>query len=162
MLRHIAATITSSTRSVMTVDIITTPFQKDIYGFGAVVVNKDFAGTAFKLSGRMWELVKAHGISNKGLNIWVYENGERVFAGVELTDPPAADNYGLEEKKINLKKYAYYKHIGPYHRIKEAVQGMRGELAKQGLEAVLPYIEIYGHWTGDANKSETELLMGLK
>ena len=39
---------------------------------------------------------------------------------------------------------------------------MIDELTKQGYEVILPYIEIYGHWTRDENKLETELLMCLK
>jgi hypothetical protein len=39
---------------------------------------------------------------------------------------------------------------------------MINELTKQGFEVILPYIEIYGHWTRDESKSETELLMCLK
>jgi hypothetical protein len=32
----------------------------------------------------------------------------------------------------------------------------------RGFETTLPYIEIYGHWTNDETKLETELLMSLK
>ena len=39
---------------------------------------------------------------------------------------------------------------------------MRDELNKRGLVIELPYIEIYGHWTNDDDKLETELLMALK
>ena len=38
---------------------------------------------------------------------------------------------------------------------------MTDELKKKGFEIVLPYIEIYGHWTTDETKLETELLMCL-
>jgi hypothetical protein len=146
----------------MNIEIITSNFQLDIYGFGGIATNKDYAGTAFKLSGKMWEVIKAGGLKNKGKNIWVYENADKVFAGVELENPSESNHYGLEENKINLEKYAYYKHIGPYNHIKQAGQNMTDELTKQGYEVILPYIEIYGHWTGDENKSETELLMCLK
>jgi len=39
---------------------------------------------------------------------------------------------------------------------------MTDELKSKGYEIVLPYIEIYGHWTNDEAKLETELLMSLK
>lgn len=39
---------------------------------------------------------------------------------------------------------------------------MADELKNKGYETVLPYIEIYGHWTNDETKLETELLMPLK
>ena len=146
----------------MDIEIKTKNFQLDISGFGGTATNKDYAVTAFQLSGKMWEIVKANGLKNKGMNIWVYETYDKVFAGIELDNPSESNNCGLEEKKINLEKYAYYKHIGPYNLIKKTGQNMINELTKQGFEVILPYIEIYGHWTGDENKSETELLMCLK
>ncbi len=145
----------------MNIEIITRRLQVEIHGFGGVAANKDYAGTAFRLSGRMWEVVRAHGLKNKGKNIWVYGAADKVFAGVEL-DSPADNDHGLEKTTINLEKYAYYKHIGSYSLIKQAGQNMTSELNKKGLEIVLPYIEIYGHWTSDESKLETELLMCLK
>lgn len=141
---------------------IATNFQINIFGFGSIAANKDYSGTAFKLSAKMWEIVKSNEVKNKGKNIWVYESGDKVFAGVEPENDVNGSNYGLEKKEINLEKYAYYKHIGPYNLIKQAGQNMRSQLASQGFEVVLPYIEIYGHWTNDEIKSETELIMCLK
>lgn len=146
----------------MNIEIITKNFRLDIYGFGGIATNKDYAGTVFKLSGRMWEIVKAQSVKNKGKNIWVYENAHKVFAGVELDNFPDDSNYGLEKHTINLEKYAYYKHVGSFKIISQAGQNMSNELTKLGYEIILPYIEIYGHWTSDESKSETELLMCLK
>ncbi|MEY2918323.1 MAG: hypothetical protein RIS73_2037 [Bacteroidota bacterium] len=145
----------------MNLEIINTPLKLDIYGFSGIAVNKDYAGTAFKLMDKMWQTVKSKNLINKGLNIWVYEQDQRIFAGVELNDIPNQDT-GLELKSITLLKYAYYKHIGPYGLIKQAEQNMTGELKSKGYETILPYIEIYGHWTNDETKLETELLMSLK
>lgn len=146
----------------MEIEIITKGIQLDIYGFGGIATNKDFAEIAFKLSGKMWEVIKANAIKNKGKNIWVYENANKVFAGVELENHSDSINSGLEEKKINLEKYAYYKHIGSYNLIKQTGQNMINKLTEQGYEVVFPSIEIYGHWTSDETKLETELLMCLK
>ena len=145
----------------MNVEIINDPFRLTIYGFSGIAANKDYAGTAFKLMDKMWQIVKSKGIKNKGLNIWVYEPGETVFAGVELDNIPEHDT-GLEQKSITLTKYAYYKHIGPYNLIKQVGLNMQNELKSKGFETCLPYIEIYGHWTSDETKSETELFMSLK
>ena len=133
----------------------------NIRGFSGVASNKDYVSTAFKLSDKMWHLVKEKGIKNKGKNIWVYEPKEMVFAGVEL-DEPKEEGTGLEQKTIHLPKYAYYKHIGPYNLIKQSGQKMIEELKQKGIEIGDIYIEIYGHWTGDETKSETELIMSLK
>ena len=146
----------------MNIAIISKDLELDIFGFEAIATNKDYVGTALTLSGKMWEVVKAQGLKNKGLNIWVYETANKVFAGVELENPADDYMYGLQKKKIILEKYAYYKHIGPYNLIKQKGQDMTTQLTREGYEVTLPYIEIYGHWTNDETKLETELFMSLK
>jgi effector-binding domain-containing protein len=146
---------------MMNLEIITEPLSLTIYGFSGTAVGKDYAGTAFRLMDKMWKIVKSNNLKNKGLNVWVYEPNEMVFAGVELENMPE-HNIELEQKSIILKKYAYYKHVGPYQLIKQTGLSMRDELKKRNLEATSPYIEIYGHWTKDETKLETELLIGLK
>lgn len=144
----------------MNVEIINKHLKFDIYGFSGTAVNKDYAGTAFKLMDKMWQVVKTNGLKNKGQNIWVYEPHDYVFAGVELEDASRTST-GLEQKGIFLAKYAYYKHVGPYNLIKQAGLQMRDEIKNQGFETILPYVEIYGHRTNDETKLETELLMAL-
>jgi predicted transcriptional regulator YdeE len=145
----------------MNLEIMNKNLRLDIYGFSGIAINKDYAGTAFKLMDKMWQTVKSNNLKNKGINIWVYEPNEKVFAGVELNDTPK-DDTGLEQKNITLIKYAYYKHIGPYNLIKQMGQNMTDELQNRGFETDLPYVEIYGHWTNNEAKLETELLMCLK
>ena len=144
----------------MNIEIITNKLELTIYGFSGIAVNKDYAGTAFKLSGRMWQTVKENDIKNKGKNIWVYETNDKVFAGVEPDNISITCSL-LEKKIITLLKYAYYKHVGSYSLIKQVGTNMRNELKSKGVETGLPYIEIYGHWTNDESKCETELLMCL-
>ena len=144
----------------MNIDVITKKLELNIYGFSGIAASKDYAGTAFKLSGKMWQTVKENGIANKGKNIWVYESNDNVFAGVELENITNVHNI-LEEKNINLTKYAYYKHIGSYNLLKQVGTNMRNDLRSKGFETTLPYIEIYGHWSNDESKCETELLMCL-
>lgn len=145
----------------MKIEIINKHFTVNIYGFSGIALNKDYAGTAFRLMNKMWQTVKTEQLKNKGANIWVYDVNEQLFAGVELTDYPGKDT-SLEHKLIDLPVYAYYRHIGPYSLIKKAGQNMRDELKIKGFETCLPYIEIYGHWTNDESKLETELLMSLQ
>ena len=133
----------------------------EIHGFSGTAMDKDYAGTAFKLMDKMWQIVKSNNLKNKGLNVWVYESLDRVFAGVELNEPSKQD-LGLEQKSVTLQKYAYYKHVGSYNKIKETGQAMRRELENRGLDMILPYIEVYGHWSNDETKLETELFMCLK
>jgi len=145
----------------MNIEIINTSLQLTIYGYSGIAVNKDYTGTAFKLMDKMWQTIKQHGLKNKGLNIWVYDNNDNVFAGVELIESPVTDT-GLEQKNIHLIKYASFKHIGPYNLIKQTGLAMQAELKKMGYETGFPYIEIYGHWTNDESKLETELLVNLE
>jgi hypothetical protein len=130
----------------------------DIYGYSGIAADKDYAGTALNYD-KMWQTVKSNNIKNKGL-IWVYEENDKVFAGVELMGTPEP-TIGLEQKTVTLLKYAYYKHIGPYQLIKHSGHNMREELRRKGLVTIFPYIEIYGHWTNDETKLQTELLMSL-
>ncbi len=142
-------------------EIINESFNLDLYGFSGTALNKDYVATAFRLMDKMWKVVKGNNLKNKGLNVIVYEEDEKVFAGVELSDIPD-NSLGLEHKSISFNKYAYHKHMGSYTLIKQAGQNMRDELRNRGLETCLPYIEIYGHWSDDETKLETELLMCLK
>jgi hypothetical protein len=143
----------------MGVEILNKDFSLTIYGFSGTAVNKNYGATAFKLMDKMWETVKSKGLKNKGVNVWVYEPNEMVFAGVELENAPEVDT-GLELRQINLSKYLYYKHIGPYSGLAGAYSKMRAYLAENNLKAALG-LEIYGHWSPDESKLETEILMGL-
>ena len=145
----------------MDIEIITTYLELEVHGFSGTAINKDYAGTAFRLMDKMWKVIKTKELKNKGLNIWVYEPNEKVFAGVELVDNTANDTE-LEQKNIHLVKYAWYKHVGPYSLINQTGQNMISELKRNGFEISDPYVEIYGHWTNDESKLETELLMSLK
>ena len=145
----------------MNIEVINKPFRINIHGFSSVAINKDYVGTAFKLMDKMWKTVKGSSLKNKGLNIWIYEPNEMVFAGVELEESPKQE-IGLEQKSVTLIKYAYCKHIVPYNLIKQTGQAMNDELKRRGYETGLPYIEIYGHWTNDETKLETDLLTNLK
>jgi len=145
----------------MKIEIINKDFHLNLHGISGVAINKDYVGTVFRLMDKMWRIIKEKELKHKGINIWVYEPDEKVFAGVELIDAVNGDT-GLEQKNITLSKYAFYRHIGPYNLIKEAGQAMTEALKKKGFESRLPYIEIYGHWTSDETKLETELLMSLQ
>jgi predicted transcriptional regulator YdeE len=145
----------------MNIQIKNTPLSITVYGFSGAASNQDYVGKAFQLMDRMWNIVKGQNLKNKGMNIWVYEPDNMVFAGVELENPPDAST-GLEQKQVSLTKYAYYKHIGPYNLIKQAGTRMTEELKLQDLETRLPYVEIYGHWGPDESRLETELLMSIK
>jgi predicted transcriptional regulator YdeE len=128
-----------------------------LYGFSAQVPNLKFGETGVALSGRMWDIVKKNNLPHNGINIWVYDNQSSMFSGVEI-EPAHADDYGMEVRDLRLKKYAWYKHVGPYQELMEANDKMRQELQKRGLEYGPPSLEVYGHHGPDENKLETEII----
>ena len=145
----------------MKVEIINRELNLDVFGLSGIATNKNYADTGFAIMNKIWPIVKSRGLRNKGLNIWVYESQERVFAGVELEYPAETDT-GLEQKTISVPRYAYHKHIGPYGQLKQAGDRMRKEIHSLGFTPRFPYIEIYGHWTNDETRLETELLVAIE
>jgi len=144
----------------MDVEILDQDFNLTLYGFSGTVMNKNYGDTGFKLMNKMWDKVRTHNLKHKGINVWVYEPNDRMFAGVEL-EQAAANDVGLESKQINLAKYAYYRHIGPYSGLAGAYSKMRAYLVEKNLNVSSPGLEIYGHWNQDESKLETEILMAL-
>lgn len=144
----------------MKVAIIDREFSVTVYGFSGVAVNSNFGETGSKLMKKLWEQVRLNKLPNKGINIWVYETGKKLFTGVELEEAAPIET-GLELKKISISKYAYYKHIGPYNQLREVYSKLGEELKKKGLATGFPWLEIYGHWNEDEFKLETEILICL-
>ena len=136
-------------------------FHIQLYGISGIAENKDWGATGMRLMNKMWPEVKSRNMPNKGLNVWVYEEGNKMFTGVELTAPPPKDTI-LEPKEVNLPKYVYYKHIGPYDKLQEAGATIAAQLKQDGIRTGLPYLEIYGHWTEDPSKLETEMLWSIQ
>ncbi len=134
-----------------------------LYGFSAQLENNDFTATGFSLMNKMWKIVKANNLRNKGLNYWVYSK-DGLFVGVELED---VDIYtpikaGLQLMTMGYNFYAYYKHIGPYSAIKAVGEMALAELKKRKIKITSQYIEIYGHHNPDETKLETELIWGIQ
>lgn len=128
-----------------------------LYGFSAPVPDFKFGETGIRLADRLWDIVKKNNLSHKGINIWVYDSQAAMFAGVEI-DPVPDAKPGLEERHLEFKKYAWYKHVGSYHLLKDANDRMRHELQKRGLNYGPPSLEIYGHHGPDESKLETEII----
>jgi len=135
-------------------------FSISLYGFSGVAARQDWANTGKNLMNQLWQEVRFLQLPNKGLNVWVYEEGAHLFTGVELMSPPPA-GCPLENKIVSLPRYAYHKHIGPYAELKTTYESAREEFKKAGIHPRHPYLEIYGHWTDDASKLETELLWSI-
>jgi len=144
----------------MALEIVKEPFIVTLHGFSGKVLNKDYAGTGRPLMDAMWKEVKSGGIKNKGINYWVYDQNDMLYTGVELEQELPADSK-MESRKIHLAEYVRWKHIGPYTKLKQAYDGMHSELAKRNMDFYFPFLEIYGHWTVDENKLETDIIFSL-
>lgn len=145
----------------MDIKITNETLQLSIFGLEGIIESQDYASLGLQLSGKVWHAVKTMKLKNKGKNIWVYETGNRMFAGVQLESPSEKEDHGLIEKNIKLKRYTSFEHIGPYSLIRNTVQTMREKLENQGFSLSFPLIEIYDHWTGDENTTKTDLLINL-
>lgn len=132
-----------------------------LYGFSGVADKENWVDTGTRLMNRMWSEVRSLQIPNSGVNVWIYEEGNRMFAGVELSAPPPP-GCTLERKVVTLPRYAYYKHTGPYSSINSTYAAAHEELKKVGIKPILPYVEIYGHHHDDPAQQETELLWSIK
>jgi len=144
----------------MPLEIINEPFAVSLYGFSGKVMDKNYGATGKPLMDAMWKEVKSGGLKKKGINYWVYDMGDMLFTGVELEqDIPAGSK--MELKKINLPKYVRWKHVGPYTALKQAYDAMHAELKGRNIDFYFPFLEIYGHWTADENKLETDILFSL-
>ncbi len=115
------------------------------------------------LLNRVWPVVKGAGLAHDGINRVVYEADGTVFAGVVLTggvEAPGAE--GLERKTVRLTRYAVWKHVGPYHLIPVTGAAMTKALEAQGVKTGWPMVEVYGHWTNDESKLETETFVAVR
>lgn len=59
-----------------------------LFGFSKVHdQNKGYSHTIFELMDKVWKEVRENGLSHKGMNHVVYEDGHHIFAGIELVLP---------------------------------------------------------------------------
>lgn len=133
-----------------------------LFGFSKVHdQNRAYGDTIFEILDKVWKEVRENGLSHKGTNHVVYEDGDNIFAGIELLVPPN-ENTSLEEKDVILEKYVYGKHVGPYSELEKTYESIRSIVNSSGEHHELPLLEVYGHWNEDETKLETEIFYNLK
>lgn len=113
------------------------------------------------LLARVWAEVRQHKLANTGINHAVYDCGDIVFAGLEPTSPDAGQT-GLVQREFGVAQYVYWKHIGPYSGLADAYRTVEAEIARLGCTGTCPSMEVYGHWTDDASRLETELFVSVQ
>jgi hypothetical protein len=143
----------------MDVEILDKPLEFDLSGLSGDVANFDYGGTGKRLMDEMWRRVQEKGLKHKGINFWVYDSSTYMFTGVEI-DGEVGEI--LEHKPVSLKKYAYYRYVGPYSKLGEVHRGMEVNLATRGLKEIGPRVEKYGHWVEDESKLVTEVFIAIE
>jgi hypothetical protein len=149
----------------MSPEIRTTPLEYTIHGHSLRHdPAKSFGAEIMTLLGRVWPTIKDNAIPHDGINRVVYDEGCTVFAGVILgTGAEAMPGVaGLERKTVRLTRYAVWKHTGPYHLIPATGAAMNKALEASGHRTGWPMVEVYGHWTSDESKLETETFVALR
>ncbi|MFO0861207.1 MAG: hypothetical protein U0570_11675 [Phycisphaerales bacterium] len=145
-------------------EIRATPLSLTLHGRSLVHDAAKARGKEIRsLPNQVWPVLKSANIPNDGLNRVVYEAGGTVFAGVVLSSGADAmpASAALERKHIRLTRYAWWKHIGPYHLIPKTCAAMTSSLEAQGIRQTWPMVEVYGHWTDDESKLETETFVAI-
>ncbi len=146
----------------MQIKIVDTPLELKLSGVAKTHdPAKSYGEELIELLDVVWGSVKIRNIPTTGINHAVYGDQDEVFAGVVITAPGELPDT-LSTREFVLKRYAYYKYIGPYTGLPRVNKEMQEEIDRQGLVRKAPMIEIYGHATEDPSKPETELLYGLE
>ena len=146
----------------MNIDIIDRPLSFRLAG--AVKQHdpsKCYGEEIIALLDQVWAAIRGHQVAHRGINHVLYGANCEVFAGVEIdVDPP--EKIGLIGRELTIRKYAYYKHQGPYAKLSEVHPGMASELRRLGLRQGHPVVEVYGHWVDDEAKLETEVIYPIE
>lgn len=106
----------------------------------------------------VWPVLRVRGTGHDGINRVLYDADGVVFAGVVVSEP---DDLGLEVREVGVDRYACVKHTGPYSGLGTAYAAIEGVLREKGLRHGYPLMEVYGHWTQDEWKLETEVIFPL-
>ncbi len=146
----------------MDIEIVEIPLCLNLYGVSGKVggENLDISSLGFNLMNTMWNVIGSNEQKNKGINHWVYQDANSLFVGVELIGELNKET-GLVENEISIPRYAAYKHIGEYRELGSVHSAIHNFLKKNKIRSCYPYLEIYGHWTEDSSKLETNVIVGI-
>jgi hypothetical protein len=145
----------------MNIEIREDPTEFELYGISGDVEGHNYAGTGKRLMDELWRRVRENALPHKGINFWVYDSAVRMFTGVELKDASSVDTL-LEHKSVHIPRVAYYKYIGPYHKLGDTHRDFERELASRNVVEIGPRVERYGDWVADENQAVTEIFIGIK
>ena len=145
----------------MNIQLISEPWSRTLHGLSGKVENQNYGGVGVPLMDAMWQEIRDKGFQHEGINHWVYDQQDLLFVGVEL-ETASETVTTLERKDILLPKYAYWKHVGAYTKLPEIHDKLHKVLKDRSINPCRPSVEVYGHWTEDEAKLETEVLIRVE
>jgi effector-binding domain-containing protein len=112
--------------------------------------------------GEVWTFLRAAGVPNPGRHVAVYFDDEiNLEVGAEVGQPFAGDgNVVCSATPGGL--VATTTHFGPYNRLGEAYEAIKRWCKENGRAPIRPCWEVYGHWTDDVTKLQTDVFFLLQ
>jgi hypothetical protein len=139
------------------IQIKNNPLNIKLHGvFAYIEDDRGSAGT--QAMNQMWQIIQDNNLTHKGINHWVYLSENKMFVGVELE----TETDLLEQYIVTMNKSIYYKHIGPYNLLPSIHQTIIDDIKSRFEEIHYPVVEVFGHWTDDQSKLETEIYYFLQ
>lgn len=107
--------------------------------------------------GEVWSFIRSRGVSDAGRHVAIYFDGViNLEVGVEIPDGFSGDG-NVYLSKTPAGPVARTTHLGPYHLLGGAHRAIHDWCALNGRVPSGPSWEIYGHWTDDPAKLQTDI-----
>jgi len=151
------------------VRVLTVVSRPTVVAVGEVADLASLGDTILRLSREVYAALDAAGVDrrHRGCNVALHSGGDPlvVEVGIELVDPAGladlsdslSSDGGVRLSSLPAGNVATTLHQGPYHELPAAHAAIRAWCAAGGLELAGPNWEIYGDWSDDPAKLETEV-----
>ena len=107
--------------------------------------------------GEVWAFIRSSALPHPGRNLALYlDDAINLDVGVEVTQPFIGDDL-ISCSSTPAGTVATTQHVGSYARLGEAHQAIRRWCADHGHVLAGPNWEVYGHWTDDPEKLQTDV-----
>ena len=131
----------------------------DLYGVSGEVTAHDFAGTGHRLMQKLDAIAVERGVVRRGM-YWVYDSATHMAVCCEVHGSEGLD--ALEHIRVDLERYIYFRHQGPYDQLGDVHRSLEREMAARGLAEIGPRVEKYGEWNADPALLVTEIFIGIR
>ncbi len=122
----------------------------------------DLATVVPDACGEVWRFVRAHNVTGTGHNVAVYlDEAMHIACGVEVPATFVGDGT-VVLSATPAGRVAHAEHRGAYHLLGQTHTAVRQWCAANGQALSGPNWEIYGHWTDDPDKLNTDVFYLLE